>query len=58
MDPIPHPCQNTGGMSRPERREQRPTCRTVLSAYEQAWQRSQREPTPPDVAVLLAGEEP
>ncbi len=41
----------------PERGDRRPDYRTFLSAYDQAWRRHQREPTPDTLAVLKAGRE-
>ncbi len=44
-------------MPHPEGEPRKPDYRTYLSAYEQAWQRYQREPTPHNLRVLHAGEE-
>ncbi len=44
-------------MPRPERESRRPDYRTFLSAYEQAWQRYQADPTPQKLSILHAGEE-
>jgi len=44
-------------MPYPERGDRRPDYRTFLSAYDQAWRRHQREPTPDTLAVLEAGRE-
>ncbi len=44
-------------MPSPERGKSRVDYRTFLTAYEQAWQRYQAEPTPHNLSVLHAGEE-
>ena len=44
-------------MPRPESEPRTPDYRAYLAAYEQAWQRSQREPTPWNLAILHAGED-
>ena len=44
-------------MPHPERGDRRPDYRTFLAAYDQAWRRHRREPTPETLAVLKAGRE-